>query len=133
MTEQTPRRCLLVDDDDAMRMLVRLHLEGVDADVVTAASVPAGCELVDAEDPSFAMVVADHRMPGTADGVDLLRHARDRDPATRLVLLSSHFAPETVAAAEALGATVVDKADADRVARLWAAADDGGGPTGPGP
>lgn len=124
MTAPELRRCLLVDDDEAMRVLMRAHLEAIGAPVVTAGTAEDATALIDQASTPFAMVVADHRMPGHLSGFDVLDHARRHHAGTVLVLLSSHLEPHTITMADAVGAQVVDKADTRALADHWASRED---------
>jgi len=71
-------RILLVDDDAALRALLRTTFEAVDVDLEEAADVPDAAEAVRRHRPD--VVVLDVRMPG-GSGLDLCRDLK-ADPAT---------------------------------------------------
>jgi DNA-binding NtrC family response regulator len=90
-------RILIADDEAAIRdgLAEVLHDEGYDA--VTAADGTEALGAIDCE--SFDVVVTDLRMPG-ADGLAVLRHAREVAPQTLVVLVTAYASVET--AVEAL-------------------------------
>ncbi len=71
-------RILLVDDDPALRMLLRTTFEVADVDVVEAESGDAARRAIKRARPS--VIVLDVNMPGTT-GLELCRELKD-DPAT---------------------------------------------------
>jgi two-component system response regulator ResD len=95
------RTVLVVDDDDAIRGVVRTVLEAGGFEVVDAASGQAALELlaaVDGRPPD--MVVLDLMMPGL-DGIEVSRQI-DHDR-VKVVMLSARDDGESRAAAEAAG------------------------------
>lgn len=90
MTEQKPKTVILVVDDEP---LLRMDLE--DSLYIT------GCQVVGAGNADEALavlsrrndiglVVTDIQMPGSMDGLGLLRTIRDRWPPVRIMIASSH-------------------------------------------
>ena len=71
-------RILLVDDDPALRTLLRTTFEVADVEVVDAASAEEARREIDRSRPS--VIVLDVNMPGTT-GLELCRELKD-DPAT---------------------------------------------------
>ena len=114
-----PHLCLIVDDDEAMRFLLRHHLESDGATVVEAASGDQARDVIKRQEPPFALVVSDNRMPGEVTGLDVLSAAAARDGDTALLLLTAHVDPELVRSAQALGAETLDKVDLPDVPRRW--------------
>jgi cyclic di-GMP phosphodiesterase len=95
-------RILLVDDDPALRTLLRTTFEVADVEVVDAAGAAEACRAIDRSRPN--VIVLDVNMPGKT-GLELCRELKD-DPATRdipIILLTGSDGG-TDAAAKAAGA-----------------------------
>jgi len=70
-------RVLLVDDDDAVRDMLRATLENKGFDVIPAASVTEALKLITTE--SFDVLITDLHMPNPSDGfavVTAMRHSQ---------------------------------------------------------
>ena len=96
-------RLLLVDDDDALRALLRTTFEVVDIDVEEAASAVSALEAIRDRRPDA--IVLDVRMPGMS-GLELCRRLKT-DPATEgiaIVLLTGSDGGGSSAEAEEMGA-----------------------------
>jgi response regulator RpfG family c-di-GMP phosphodiesterase len=95
-------RVLLVDDDAALRMLLRTTFEVFDIDVDEAEDAAAARRLISSSAPD--VVVLDVHMPGM-DGLEFCRHLKT-DPATDgiAVVMLSGSDGGTAAAAEEVGA-----------------------------
>jgi CheY-like chemotaxis protein len=97
------RHVLLVDDDEAIRMVARLGLERVGGwSVATAASCEEALEAVDERWPDA--VLLDVMMPGV-DGPHTLGRLRDLDGGEQLpvVFLTAKLQPDEVARLRGLG------------------------------
>jgi response regulator RpfG family c-di-GMP phosphodiesterase len=93
-------RVLLVDDDPALRALLRTTFEVADVDVVDAADAAEARRAIDQEHPS--VIVLDVNMPGTT-GLEFCRELKD-DPATSsipVVLLTGSECGTNAAAKQA--------------------------------
>jgi response regulator RpfG family c-di-GMP phosphodiesterase len=93
-------RILLVDDDPALRMLLRTTFEVADVDVVEAHD--ANAARIELERARPSVIVLDVRMPGKS-GLELCRELKD-DPRTRdipIVLLTGSDGGTSTAAMEA--------------------------------
>jgi response regulator RpfG family c-di-GMP phosphodiesterase len=77
-------RILLVDDDQALRTLLRATFEGVDVELEEAASAGAARAAIERERPD--VIVLDVRMPGT-DGIELCRELKS-SPSTRSIAVA---------------------------------------------
>jgi two-component system response regulator RegA len=112
-TEAAPT-LLLVDDDDVFRERMARALRGRGFDVRTAPSAEAALSHEDS--PEFAIL--DLRMPGHS-GLTLLRELQERDPATKVLLLTGYGSIPTAVEATRLGAVayLTKPVDADDVVR----------------
>jgi DNA-binding NtrC family response regulator len=105
MTVATPRvestsarvTVLIVEDDVAMRRMIREVLAPADAEVVEADSSQDALDYLEKHD--VAVVVTDQRMPRVG-GLEVLRFARTRNAMTQVILLTGHATVES--AVEAL-------------------------------
>jgi two-component system nitrate/nitrite response regulator NarL len=110
-----PIRLLVADDHALVLQAVRLALE-THPDLEIVAEAKSGSEVlprVAESEPD--LILLDIRMPGI-DGLDLLNRLRDREPETRVVVLSGVEDPELAAEAVRRGAKAfigkgVDPAD----------------------
>ncbi|MFH0900175.1 MAG: HD domain-containing phosphohydrolase [Pseudomonadota bacterium] len=85
MESDNPRAVLFVDDEPAVLESLSDNLVG-QFDVATASSGKAGLEILEKKGP-FAVVVADHNMPGM-DGATFLSHVKTVAPLTTRLLLT---------------------------------------------
>ena len=95
---------LVVDDEPALREILKEELEYLGANVNEAANGHEAFELV--RKTSFDAVISDIRMPG-GDGVELLTRIRQGHPTMPVVMLITGFADITVEEAYAKGAAAV--------------------------
>lgn len=105
-----PRRIIVVDDDEGMRVLLRVTIE-LDERFELAASAANAHELrelLDARDGSLQVdaIVLDHTLPDT-DGVELIGELRGRLPDAMLVLYTGWADPEVERRAREHGASLV--------------------------
>jgi response regulator RpfG family c-di-GMP phosphodiesterase len=101
-------RILLVDDDPALRALLRTTFEVADVEVVDAASAAEARHAIDQSHPS--VIVLDVNMPGKT-GLELCRELKE-DPATSeipIVLLTGSEGGNDAAAREAGADTLMRK------------------------
>ncbi|RMG12749.1 MAG: sigma-54-dependent Fis family transcriptional regulator [Planctomycetota bacterium] len=95
-------RILVVDDEEGMREVCSDTLEQLgDVEVVTEGDPLRAKTLLDEQ--SFDLMVTDIRMPGLS-GVELLRHARERDPDLPVLMLTGFPSVETAVESMKLGA-----------------------------
>ncbi|MEB2335385.1 MAG: response regulator, partial [Burkholderiales bacterium] len=96
-------RILVAEDDRRMRELIAAVLGEIEpnVEIVTAADAHEAMDLFEAD--HAAVVLTDLRMPG-ADGLDLLKFVRQRDPQTQVVLVTGHGTVESAVAALKQGA-----------------------------
>jgi two-component system, NtrC family, response regulator AtoC len=86
MSRKNPDLVLLVEDDEALRSLLRDELEAEGWEVCSAASAEEALQILD-ESP-VALVVSDLRLPG-ATGTELLRTVRQRPDPPSFILITA--------------------------------------------
>jgi two-component system, NtrC family, response regulator AtoC len=94
------RRVLIVDDEPLIRWSLAERLRGDGYDIVEAGTATQAIELAD---QGFDLVLLDYRLPD-GDGLGVLRHLRDIDPDTLVIMLTAHTIIETVVEAMRTGA-----------------------------
>lgn len=96
-------RILIVDDEAPIREVLSASLadEGYTG-IRTARSGEEGIRLMEEERPT--VVLLDIWMPGSMDGIEVLRAARGRFPGTEFIIMSGHGNIETAVKAVKLGA-----------------------------
>jgi two-component system nitrogen regulation response regulator NtrX len=95
-------KILVVDDEAPIREILSASLADEGYPVRTARSGEEGLKLMEEERPN--MVLLDIWMPGSMDGIEVLRAARHRFPGTEFVIMSGHGTIETAVKAVKLGA-----------------------------
>ena len=95
------RTILLADDSVTIQKVVELTFMDEDYEVVAVGNGDEAVRRLDDVDPD--LVIADVHMPG-ANGFDLCRAAKERNPSTPVLLLVGTFEPFQEADAEAAGA-----------------------------
>jgi two-component system response regulator HydG len=99
-----PARILVVEDNASLRSGVALALRESWSDVEEAGSGDTAlARLRDPDVESFDVIVTDVRLPG-ADGLAVLRAARERDPRTSVLLMTAYGSIETAVEAMRSGA-----------------------------
>src|ERR1700687_4617207 len=91
-------RVLLVDDDEAVRSMMSMTLEGKGFDVVPAASVTEALKLITTE--SFDVLITDLHMPNPSDGFAVITAMRHIQPNAITLLLSGY--PDVKSAMDAI-------------------------------
>lgn len=105
------RRLLVVDDDEDVRLLVRLWL----GESWTIEEVATGEEALErCRTQRYEALVLDHRMPRMT-GLEVARALRDRGDDTPIVLFSAYLDRAGADQAQALGLTEVSKDDLPRL------------------
>ncbi|MBH0181435.1 MAG: sigma-54-dependent Fis family transcriptional regulator, partial [Nitrospira sp.] len=92
---------LLVDDEPLMRLSMVDALEAIGYDVHAAASGTEGIDAIRGK--RFDLVITDLRLPG-ADGLMVLKAAKDKEPETEVVVITAHGSVDTAVGAMKLGA-----------------------------
>jgi two-component system response regulator AtoC len=93
-------KILVVDDDNAMRELMRLSLSKEGFEVRAAASSNDALSAV--SEDTFDVIVTDIYL-GDGTGLDLLEHCRTHLPEANVILVTAHGTIETAASARRLG------------------------------
>ncbi|MFF8799435.1 MULTISPECIES: response regulator [unclassified Methylobacterium] len=79
---------LVVEDDEAARDLATALIEETDLDVIACSSAEDALAILERDDVTVAMVIADTHLSGVMDGAALARTVEDRWPDVRLVVTS---------------------------------------------
>ena len=96
-------KILIVDDErDLVDAYVRL-LERSGHRCLAAFDANEAIQLIDRESPD--LVITDLSLPDTS-GIEIVRHARAKSPATPIIVMSGHNTPELNHEAEAAGANL---------------------------
>ncbi len=85
--EPTVKKILLVDDEEAIRMVYHEEFEEDGYQVVTAADGTEGLAMFASESPD--LVILDIQMPGM-NGVEVLRQMKMRNPKVPVILSSAY-------------------------------------------
>jgi len=96
-----PEAILVADDEPGVRESLAEVLRDAGYQVQTAVDGSAALDALDAHD--FAVVITDLRMPG-ADGLAVLRKAREISPQTVALVMTAHGSVETAVEALRMGA-----------------------------
>ncbi len=104
MREARAARVLIVEDNAALRLGIATALRECWSEVDEEADGGRAVErLRDPEAAPYDVVVTDLRLPG-ADGIEVLRVARERDPTTAVLVMTAHGSVENAVEAMKLGA-----------------------------
>jgi DNA-binding NtrC family response regulator len=97
-------RILVVEDSNTLRRGISLALSETWSEVSQQARGDTAVEwLEDPDHPSYDVVVTDLRLPG-ADGIEILKKAQQREPHTRVILMTAYGNIETAVEAMQSGA-----------------------------
>lgn len=94
-------RILTVEDEPAITQLLAIVLGGPAAKVVNASDGWIALMKVGATAEPFDVVITDHNMK-RVNGLELVRHLRERNFAGKIIVLSGHLSKENIQAYEAL-------------------------------
>jgi two-component system nitrogen regulation response regulator NtrX len=100
--ERSRVKILVVDDEAPIREVLSASLADEGYPVKTARSGDEGLRLIEEIKPDI--VLLDIWMPGSIDGIEVLRQARKRFPAVEFVMMSGHGTIETAVKAVKFGA-----------------------------
>ena len=95
-------RLLVVDDEPTLRSVLAQTLEEDGHEVVTA--VDGDSALAEFQRQPFPLVMTDIMMPGSIDGIELLRRIRELDPGCLVVVMTSNTTLESAVDALRCGA-----------------------------
>lgn len=93
---------LIVDDEPNIRSGLAKGLEPLVGKIETAATVNEALDKFDAGD--FQLVIADVRLPGDRDGLELVSLVQKRKPGTTSIVITAHGTVETAVEAMRRGA-----------------------------
>lgn len=96
------QRVLIIEDEENIRLMIRLTLEAADYDVGEAADGTQGLEVY-GEGSDWDVVLLDQRMPGL-DGLETLRQIKRRRADARVVIVTAYASIELAVDAMKLGA-----------------------------
>ena len=97
------QRILIIDDEENIRRVTRLTLQAAGYEVGEAVDGERGLEAF-ADGSTWDAVLLDQRMPGM-DGLETLRHIKDRQPDARVIMSTAYASIELAVDAMKLGAT----------------------------
>ncbi len=97
------KRILIIDDEQNIRRMTRLTLEAAGYEVGEACDGPQGLEVY-GDGSNWNAVLLDQRMPGM-DGLETLRHIKERNRAARVIMATAYASIELAVDAMKLGAT----------------------------
>jgi YesN/AraC family two-component response regulator len=110
---------LIVDDEDDIRMLMRMVIQGAGDDLAVAGEAADGREALEIfERDEVDVVVLDQRMPGLS-GIDTAIKMLEMRPRQKIVMCSAFLDTELRREAEAHGiAKAIGKRDIDRLPQV---------------
>ncbi len=85
--EETVKKLLLVDDEEAIQMVYREEFEGDGYQVISAMDGQSGLDKFKEENPD--LVILDIQMPGL-NGVEVLRQMKMLNPSVPVILSSAY-------------------------------------------
>jgi len=106
------KHILVVDDDSALRSLLRVRLESTGHTVDTAENGWGG--LTKLEHADYDVVLLDYMMPGIT-GLMVLQHIQERHPSVPVVMITGHTSSQVAAQALAVGTRACLVKPVDRV------------------
>ena len=96
-----PSKILIVDDDPGIHELLLAFLSSPEYEITSASDGPQALEQIEAE--RFDLVLLDLMLPGP-DGIDILKHIRERQIESEVIVITAHASMETAIEALQLGA-----------------------------
>ena len=121
MPKGRPARTLIVDDEEDMRLLLRVTIESANDGLSVAAEAADGeTGIARWREHRPEIVVLDQRMPGLT-GLEVAERILAEDPEQSIVLFSAHLDAATRSKAEELGIRAcVSKSDISTIPEvLW--------------
>lgn len=104
-----PRVILIVDDDPAVRYMLRLWLEEIGQEIDEVESGELALERC--AEREYDVVVLDQRMPPGMTGIDVARSLKQRGYESVVLLHSAYLDEDVEAQAAGLGIATVEKGD----------------------
>lgn len=98
---------LVVDDEPVARRNITIFLQRASHNVHQAETGEAAVDLISRID--FNTVISDFRLSGTINGIDILKHQRERFPGKRLILITAFGSAQVQSEAEDIGALYMEK------------------------
>ena len=98
-----------MDDDPAVRFMLRLWLEELDQEIEEVESGEAALERC--AERQFDVVVLDQRMPPGMSGIDVARELKERGYGSVVLLHSAYLDENVEAQAADIGISTVEKGD----------------------
>ena len=87
MEPKRNNKILVIDDEESIRILLRISLAHKGFEVLTAEDGGKGIEVFKQERPPI--VITDIKMPGI-DGLEVLKEVKEVDPDTRVIVITGH-------------------------------------------
>jgi signal transduction histidine kinase/CheY-like chemotaxis protein len=100
---------LVIEDEAEIRAAMTILLEGWRCKVLSASSGTEADALLLREDDAPDVVLADYRLPGPENGIQIMRRLRRRFPGVGGVLITGDIGPETLREAEEAGYQILHK------------------------
>lgn len=97
-------RILVIDDENNIRMMLRLALEHVGHTVDTAADGYEALEKFGPDGAHWDLALLDQRMPGL-EGLEVLKQMRERQPGARIIMITAFGTIDLATEAMTAGAT----------------------------
>jgi FixJ family two-component response regulator len=98
-----PNRVLIIDDEENIRQMIRLALEGASYEVGEAENGMEAFFILSA-DPDWNVILLDQRLP-VVEGTEILPRLKVLAPAARVVMITAYASVELAVEAMKLGAT----------------------------
>jgi DNA-binding NarL/FixJ family response regulator len=119
MTKTKPIAALIVDDEDDIRLLVRMVLQNAGDDLSVAGEAADGREALEIfANTDVDVVILDQRMPGLS-GVETAREMLRMKPMTKIIMCSAYLDTDLKHEAESAGVAVaIAKREIDRLPQL---------------
>src|SRR6266850_6499671 len=97
------KRILIIDDEENIRRVSRLTLQAAGYEIGEAVDGERGLEAF-GDGSAWDAVLLDQKMPGM-DGLETLRHIKNRQPGARVIMSTAYASIELAVDAMKLGAT----------------------------
>jgi two-component system response regulator (stage 0 sporulation protein F) len=100
-----PKHVLVVDDEATILIAFKKLLESPELEVDVAESLEDAQELMSKR--SYQAVIADLRLSGIAgeEGLEIIRYVKERDPETRIILITAYGNQDVMKRAYNMGAS----------------------------